>query len=375
MADPQIQGDERVSEQGLYGELDLLLNDLYFTHIMDNAYRFIRPDLVFVLGDLISRHQVSSREFSLRAARLHAIFERDGLTSVDRPLQSTSLHSQDPSLSIPTDTLPSFSINLLSEINDVKSLSSSSRSNSETYKTRLVYLVGNHDVGYGGEMQVDRMREWEAQFGSSNRLLRSRTGHWMAVLNSQTLDSPREESMREATLEHIRAMQEQVARAGGGPLVLAKHIPLHKEAGFCADAPLVQTRRLGTLVTKQNFMTPNSTQLLLEALRPVLVFNGHDHEGCHYVHTDEAHRHIPEYTVRSVMGDYGGHVMVVDVHRNDAAEGPEFVYRVMDVPFISIRVIVVLLVVWMLLVVLAILIFIKYPHLSNLHPIELKKDY
>src|SRR3989338_10239117 len=57
VADPQIQGDERVAKDGLYGQLDVLYNDWYLTHVMDNAYHFLRPHLVFVVGDLISTHQ------------------------------------------------------------------------------------------------------------------------------------------------------------------------------------------------------------------------------------------------------------------------------------------------------------------------------
>jgi hypothetical protein len=67
----------------------------------------------------------------------------------------------------------------------------------------------------------------------------------------------------------------------------------------------------------------NTTEWLLQKLNPNFIFTGHDHEGCEYHHIvelstvsldyEESRRTkrgfnavVPEYTIRSVMGDYSG---------------------------------------------------------------------
>jgi hypothetical protein len=140
--------------------------------------------------------------------------------------------------------------------------------------------------------------------------------------------------------------------------VLIKHIPLHKEAGFCFDGPLLEESPWSG-VLRQNFISPAATQWLLEHLRPVLILNGHDHEGCVYFHETPDQR-IPEYTLRSIMGEYGGHLLLVDVipTSETSPDGrPVFAYRVSDIPFISIRYIVVLLVAWGLLIALGLVLY------------------
>lgn len=75
--------------------------------------------------------------------------------------------------------------------------------------------------------------------------------------------------------------------------------------------------------------------MLLNTLQPVYVFNGHDHEGCYYQHNNTAkskeyvvtlqckkRRHRLtlakkyRYTIRSMMGDYGGNSVVLDIDEN-----------------------------------------------------------
>ena len=348
VADPQIQGDERVQREGLYGQIDVILNDLYFTHIMNNAYLFLHPDIVFVLGDLISRHQVGSNEFERRIERIRAIFERKDFAS---PSFLPAVHNFEDDRGLSSaKIIPKYSI---------------TREQAAPSKIPIVYLVGNHDIGYGGEIDPQRLHAWEEAFGASNRLILSKTGHWFAIANSQTIDTTRSPVIQKRTSNYLEHMAQVTT---GDPVVLIKHIPLHKEAGFCFDEPLIITRRTDSTVMKQNFMTPAATQWLLDHLQPVMIFNGHDHEGCIYTHTSVlAKRDIPEYTVRSIMGDYSGHVLVVDVHpkaHDDLSPG-KFSYHIIDIPFISTHLIVALLILWGIIVAAWILILITYPRASN----------
>lgn len=84
------------------------------------------------------------------------------------------------------------------------------------------------------------------------------------------------------------------------------HIPLYKRPGICADDPKFEKNDYA-VVTEQTMMTDVTTNTILERLKPAFIFSGHDHEGCEFTHNiPNTNDTAQEYTVRSMMGDYGG---------------------------------------------------------------------
>lgn len=75
LADPQMEGDMRVKNQGLYGKINNIMNDYYFKHIILNIQRYLSPEFIFVLGDLFSSQRLSDQEFQNRLQRYNFIFE------------------------------------------------------------------------------------------------------------------------------------------------------------------------------------------------------------------------------------------------------------------------------------------------------------
>jgi len=101
------------------------------------------------------------------------------------------------------------------------------------------------------------------------------------------------------------------------------HIPLDKPGnlpGCPGDQPYVG-RQINGLIDSQTMVLPKTTQKLLDMFQPILVFSGHDHLGCTYQHRPGC----IEYTVPSIMGAYGGHVGILDLH--NPSEGLTYKYR------------------------------------------------
>jgi hypothetical protein len=177
---------------------------------------------------------------------------------------------------------------------------------------------------------------WERSFGAVNQLHRSeKTRHWLVVVNSQNIDDAKGEALREHTLEHLRH-----AASLDGPKILLKHIPLHKAKGRCVDAPLIRRSRLGH-VQEQNFISEQWSKWIVDELEPVVIFSGHDHHGCYVQHTSKSGKHVAEYTLRSMMGDFGGFGVMLDIKRVGDASDATFQYRLIECPFVSIKVVIV----------------------------------
>lgn len=248
------------------------------------------------------------------------------------------------------------------------------------WKRRVINIAGNHDIGYAGDISGSRMKRFERVFGKadwdirfeyaagqsnplSNGNLYAPTLH-LVVLNTMNLDTPAlDEELQKESYEYLNTIMNKRSRPvedRSSFTLLLTHVPLHKEAGVCVDAPFFDYwgdddgggvyRPHG--VKEQNHLSYHaSRQGILEGIfgmsgqqyapengrgRNGLILTGHDHEGCdiwHYVpknqtmHDEDekgpagsnwqakkwcnadfadSHTGVREVTLRSMMGDFGG---------------------------------------------------------------------
>ena len=62
------------------------------------------------------------------------------------------------------------------------------------------------------------------------------------------------------------------------PLLLLQHIPFHHPTGVCPEECRVVWHDV--FVREQGCLSPSSSAFVLQSLQPVLVLNGHLHDGC-----------------------------------------------------------------------------------------------
>jgi hypothetical protein len=172
------------------------------------------------------------------------------------------------------------------------------------------------------------------------------------VINDMNLDTPASsKEIQDQTyqfLNDIITTSKDVERPAHFTLVLT-HIPMHKEAGICVDAPFFDffQDEFDGGVKEQNHLSADASKGFLEGIfgmsanpnvpghgfgRHGLILTGHDHEGCdtyHYINQTleeeakwEARKWedalstglldqvgapgMREITVRSMMGDFAG---------------------------------------------------------------------
>ncbi|MCJ1376195.1 hypothetical protein MMC20_007435 [Loxospora ochrophaea] len=318
--------------------LDLLGNDFYLAHIYRTLYTLKRPTHVAVVGDLIGSQWVRDEEFERRGWRYwQRVFNR-GHRVEDRIAS------------------------------DVRS---QSLGEDKIWQRRVISVAGNHDIGYAGDMTAARIERFERLYGKANwetlfHLPQAQVVNIteldttsvpelrIIVLNSLNLDTPAlDEELQANTYKFIND-----AISASKPVedrttatVLLTHLPLHKEAGVCVDAPFFafhNDERRG--VKEQNHLSYEAGKGILEAIygmsgdpnapgggrgRNGIILTGHDHEGCdvyHHLPQEEdvlnrrwkavrwseadnlVEKDIPgirEVTVRSMMGEFGGNAGLV----------------------------------------------------------------
>jgi hypothetical protein len=280
--------------------IDLIGNDFYLSHIFHTLRWWTRPTHVTVLGDLLGSQWVDKAEFDRRAERYWNRVFRDGVRVPDELARGPS------------------------EEYDLSGYLGGSWDNDTeaAWTRRIINVAGNHDIGYAGDINDDRVSRFEHAFGRVNYELRFElplTNATLAetvydevknrdstrlvpelrilVVNDMNLDTPAASTeLQDETYSFINnAINTATAvEFKGHYTVVLTHVPFHKPEGICADAPYFDFHDDGTL-REQNLLSDAASKGFLEGIfgmsgdtmapgngrgRAGIVLNGHDHVGC-----------------------------------------------------------------------------------------------
>ncbi|KAJ2373138.1 hypothetical protein IW150_003770 [Coemansia sp. RSA 2607] len=169
-------------------------------------------------------------------------------------------------------------------------------SNNSTIQGNHIYyfLAGNHDIGYGEETKKYHITRYLNNFGQLNhkwyfdfeRVSNVHTDmpgiHKVAILNAMNLDATRNDEYRRQVWGFVRDLATERAKHPEIPFILFLHIPLNKPAGVCEPSPV--TKLKDGFIAYQDYLSPATSAFLLHCLRPTIILNGHDHNGCLATH-------------------------------------------------------------------------------------------
>ena len=280
--------------------IDLFGNDFYLAHIYRTLHWWTIPTHVTVLGDLLGSQWVDDAEFHRRADRYWNRVFRNGERLPDElALQADHEYDLSGFLGGP-------------ESNDTKA-----------WTRRILNVAGNHDIGYAGDINDERIARFEAAFGKLNYELRfelpvanATYAHGffdgaanvdsnrlvpelrVIVLNDMNLDTPAQSTeIQDATysfVNNVIGTATAVEFEGHFTLVLT-HVPLYKPGGICVDEPFFDFHDYDGSLKEQNQLSAPASKGFLEGIfgmssdenapahgagRPGLILNGHDHAGC-----------------------------------------------------------------------------------------------
>lgn len=278
--------------EGNRKRIDIWGNDYYLGHIVRTLRWWTQPTHVAVLGDLLGSQWISDEEFERRTARYWDIVFR----GMERVPDVVMLGEGAGGQKTWGGTLERLGDN-------------------KTWENRVINIVGNHDIGYAGDIDKRRVQRFERAYGMVNwdiafelpaslhppgldqpPLLR------LVILNSMNLDTPAfDEALQRETydfMNHVISTSRPVDDKTHATLLLT-HIPFHKEAGTCVDSPFFDFFDSGHGVKEQNMISDYASKIMLEGIfglssnhdadgqgfgRRGIVINGHDHEGCDVLH-------------------------------------------------------------------------------------------
>lgn len=293
--------------ESLRKRIDLVGNDFYLAHIYRTVHWWTRPTHVTVLGDLLGSQWVSDDEFYRRSDRYWNRVFRGGQRIPDE-----------------TAAYPADEYDLSGYLS-----TNSTPGNESVWTHRIINVAGNHDIGYAGDINLDRTSRFERAFGKVNYELRfelplssdelAATVYdehknpsstrlvpelRLVILNDMNLDTPvASPELQDETYAFINTVINTAAAVEykGHFTVILTHVPLYKPAGICVDSPLFAFHDHDGTLREQNQLSLPASLGFLEGIlgisgdstapghgrgRRGVILNGHDHEGCdtwHYI--------------------------------------------------------------------------------------------
>ncbi|TMS09452.1 Metallophosphoesterase 1 [Larimichthys crocea] len=241
---------------------DKLRREWQMERAFQTALWLLRPEIVFILGDIFDEGKWSSQKhWEDDVRRFHRMFR----------------HSTD---------------------------------------TELVVLVGNHDIGFHYEMDWFKLQRFEKVFNASSTRIVTKKGVNFLLVNSVALHGDGCPICQSVEKELIKLSRDlncslQSSQSGGGltdscegsqlypptsPIML-QHYPLYRvsDAGCTGlDAAPPEERHL-LFREKYDVLSKEASQRLLQWFKPRLILSGHTHSGCEVLHDNK----YPEVSVPS----------------------------------------------------------------------------
>ncbi|KAL5579428.1 hypothetical protein UlMin_011870 [Ulmus minor] len=174
---------------------------------------------------------------------------------------------------------------------------------------QVYYLSGNHDIGYEftHSRRPEVVNRYEKAFGPRNYRFTAGKVEFVAI-DAQTLDAHRQENLASSTWEFVKNISKDDQSF---PRVLLTHIPLYRRdwtnCGPNRNSEIINqrvTRAADNQIRYQNYISEESSNVLLESIKPVLILSGHDHDQCTITHKSKFWS-AKEHTVGTVSWQQG----------------------------------------------------------------------
>ncbi|KAL4589325.1 hypothetical protein LXL04_002231 [Taraxacum kok-saghyz] len=195
------------------------------------------------------------------------------------------------------------SLNRFTHVFDIKTLERATNN-------RVYFISGNHDIGYAAyhSRMPQVISRYEKVFGSRNYKFTAGEVEFI-VVDAQTLDGHLQQNQTAETWKFVNSVSRE---SHSPPRVLLTHIPLFRQdwtsCGPHRSSPIINQRISRATddheIVYQNYLTEETTNKLLDSIKPVLVLSGHDHDQCSVTHVAK-HGPVSEETLGTVSWQQG----------------------------------------------------------------------
>ena len=168
---------------------------------------------------------------------------------------------------------------------------------------RFMNITGNHDIGYAGELNMERLSRWENAFGNASHLhtlqIPGLPPLRIILYNTLNLDSPAtDRDLQQSTYTFLQSLLPESDDVPIPQTILLTHLPLYRTV--CNDLPRFEywslniTNDKGNVtgyfrpIKHQNHLSRWASDWILDTIfgdeYGGVILGGHDHTGCDVLH-------------------------------------------------------------------------------------------
>jgi hypothetical protein len=357
--------------EALRKTVDLFGNDFYLAHIYRTMDWWAQPTHTAAMGDLVGSQWIDDDEFDRRASRYWSRVVR-GADRVPDHLALYPAMEYDLSAYL-GDNSTTWRRQILNVAGNHDIGYAGDLTSERLARFERAFGKASYELRFELSVQDAVLNATIFDEDSNPDSDRLTPELRIVVLNDMNIDTPAiNAALQDETYSFINAVIETSTAVEflGHFTLLLTHIPLYKPEGVCVDSPFFDFHgeHEGGGVKEQYQLSADASKGFLEGIfgmsgdgsapgfgrgRRGVILNGHDHEGCdtyHYINQslqgdDRAWNvdrwrnakadgivgasGVPgmrEITVRSMMGDFGGHVGLLSAWFDEAAWEWRFEY-------------------------------------------------
>lgn len=170
-------------------------------------------------------------------------------------------------------------------------------------------LPGNHDIGFGNDVNITKLNRFRTFFGESNHYTIV-SGFAIVMIDTISLSS-RDPDVRAEPMLFLQKLSNGDHEIHNYKTILITHVPLYRFTDRQKCGPLRESKKKFPVMKGKQYQTVlehELSQQLLQAINPVIIFSGDDHDYCDvthsYLHNGE-NKQAREITIKSVAMSAG----------------------------------------------------------------------
>lgn len=144
-------------------------------------------------------------------------------------------------------------------------------------------VPGNHDVGFGNDIEFKRYSRFKAFFGNADEAIHV-GNHSLILLDTVSLSCHDDKRVSTASREFLDKFADPQNPYMKYPRIVVSHVPMYRFTEIQTCGPLRESKKLFPVVRGKQYQTVleyDMSQEIVNHIKPSIIFSGDDHDYCH----------------------------------------------------------------------------------------------
>lgn len=170
-------------------------------------------------------------------------------------------------------------------------------------------VPGNHDIGFGNDIDFERYSRFKAFFGNGDEVI-TIGNHSLVLLDTVSLSCHEDKRVSRTPREFLNSFRDTNPYMNL-PRIVVSHVPMYRFTELQTCGPLRESKKPFPVARGKQYQTVleyDMSQEIVNYIKPSIIFSGDDHDYCHvrYPFDKQYSRNAEDYEFH--VGEVAGEV-------------------------------------------------------------------